>query len=103
GHSRGLLIVLCVLSALLAIYLPDDIFARVLFAWHALGSAFGPLLLLRLSGHYLPATAALSSMLAGFGLTVVFNWLPNTPGDWAERLVPLSVAAVIAFVAKRRF
>ncbi len=102
ANSRVVVVIICLLSAMLAVYLPDDIFARVLFAWHALGSAFGPLLLARLSGYFLPVVPALASLLSGFGLTVILNWLPNTSGDWAERLLPLFVAGVIVVIFKQR-
>ena len=45
--SRLTIVVLVALSVLVAIYLPEKIFSRVLFAWIALGSAFGPLVYAR--------------------------------------------------------
>ncbi|MEL7536266.1 MAG: sodium/proline symporter [Pseudomonadota bacterium] len=94
---RATVLVLCALAALLALYLPDDIFNRVLFAWHALGSAFGPLLVARLFGRSIGPITTLIAMLVGFGLTIAFNAQPNTLGDWAERWVPLAASAVVVF------
>lgn len=99
--SRVVVVVLSLLAMALAIVAPAAIFSRVLFAWHALGSAFGPVLVLRLAGYRLDTRGVLASIVAGFGLTVVFYLLPDTPGDWMERLVPLIVALAIAFVSRR--
>ncbi len=96
GTSRLVVAVLCILSAALALLVPDTIFRRVLFAWHAVGSAFGPLLVMILLDRRPSSSRALASILTGFVLTVGFHWLPDTPGDWAERLVPLAAAFVVA-------
>ncbi len=93
---RLVVVVLSALALVLALALPATIFERVLFAWHALGSAFGPLLLVRLAGRVVAPPAVLASLLSGFGLTVILSWLPNTHGDVAERLLPFVVALLIA-------
>lgn len=94
--SRATVVLLCVAAALLAIFVAEDIFTRVLFAWHAVGSAFGPLVLMRVLGYHVSARGTLATLLTGFGLTVLLHWLPHTPGDAAERLLPLAVALLIA-------
>ena len=98
GGMRAVVAAVSLLAVLLAIAAPATIFARVLFAWHALGSAFGPLLVVRLAGRRVASGAALASIALGFSLTVVFFWLPDTPGDWLERLVPLGAAAAVAWI-----
>ena len=104
GNGTGLagtritVIVVLLLATVLALVWRADIFSRVLFAWAALGSAFGPALLMRLSGRELPAVTTLASMLSGFGLTVLLSWLPDTPGDAAERVLPFTIALIIAIV-----
>ncbi len=98
---RLVVVLLSGLALVLAIGLPATIFERVLFAWHALGSAFGPLLLLRLGGRSVAPAAVLVSLLSGFGLTVVLSWLPDTPGDAAERVVPFVVALLIGVWGSR--
>jgi sodium/proline symporter len=94
--TRVTVLVVLTLATALALGWRADIFSRVLFAWAALGSAFGPVLLMRLSGRDVSARATLASMLAGFGLTVALSWLPDTPGDAAERVLPFVIAFVIA-------
>ena len=100
--TRGVVMAVSLLAMGLAMAAPATIFARVLFAWHALGSAFGPLLVLRLAGRRVAGGAALASMALGFGLTVVLFWMPDTPGDWMERLVPLGAALAVAWLWSRK-
>ncbi len=102
GGSRFTVLVVLLLATLLALFWRADIFSRVLFAWAAIGSAFGPILLMRLAGRQLAATATLAAMLAGFGLTVLLSLFPNTPGDVAERVLPFVIAMLIAAAGSRR-
>jgi sodium/proline symporter len=99
--SRGVVALISAVAVLVALLLPQTIFARVLFAWHALGSAFGPPLVVRLAGRELPPAALFAAMLTGFAGTVLLYWLPNTPGDWAERLLPLAASLAICLAASR--
>ncbi len=95
GTRRTVFAVL-VMATVLALVWRADIFSRVLFAWSAAGSAFGPILIMRLLGRSVSAAATLAAMLTGFGLTVIISFFPNAPGDAAERLVPLFIALGIA-------
>lgn len=97
-RSRLVVLLLSILAVVLAVGVPDAIFTRVLFAWHAIGSAFGPALVLRLAGVRLTARGLFRSMTAGFVLTVLLHWLPDvpSPGDAVERLLPLMVAFAVA-------
>jgi hypothetical protein len=36
-------------------------------------------------------------MSAGFTLTVILNWTTDTPGDIAERYIPMLVALALAY------
>jgi sodium/proline symporter len=93
--SRLTIAFLVLFAVVVAIWLPERIFSRVLFAWIALGSAFGPTVFLRLAGVPLRSIGVLGSIIAGFGLAVLFYLLPDTPGDWLERLVPFCVATLV--------
>ncbi len=101
GKSRVTVIVVLIMAVILALVWRADIFSRVLFAWSSLGSAFGPILILRLLGRSISAQGTLAAMLAGFGLTVLISWFPATPGDVAERIVPFAIALAIAASASR--
>ncbi len=104
GRSRLTVLALSLLAVLLAVGVPDAIFTRVLFAWHAIGSAFGPPLVLILLGVRLTGAALFTAMLAGFSLTALLHWLPGIPepGDAAERLLPLLASAAIAWRGRVR-
>ena len=101
GKSRVTVIVVLIMAVILALVWRADIFSRVLFAWSSLGSAFGPILIMRLLGRSISAQGTLAAMLAGFGLTVLISWFPATPGDVAERIVPFAIALAIAASASR--
>ena len=80
----------------LAILSPEAIFSRVLFAWQALAAAFGPLLIITLWRGPVRPSWRIAAMTSGFALTVVLNWTTDTPGDIAERYVPMLVALAFA-------
>ena len=101
-RARRVVLVLSVVAILLATLAPATIFDRVLFAWHAVGSALGPALILILAGLRIRPRFLLASIWIGFGLTVAIHWFPNTPGDWLERLAPLVVAGVVAALGRER-
>lgn len=89
------------LPTLLALYAPQAIFSRVLFAWSAVGSAFAPPLLVRLAGYRVSAWSTLAAMIVGAGLTVVLHLLPDAPGDVAERLLPFVLALGVSVAGVR--
>ena len=107
-HSTSLLVsrlvVLSVgmLAVLVAYGMPDAIFTRVLFAWNALGAAFGPTVIARLLRWTVRPGAVTLAVAAGFGLTVILYLAPDTPGDVAERAVPFLVGLAIVLFGKRR-
>ena len=89
-------------ATLIALYAPQSVFLRVLFAWHALGASFAPLVYMAVLGRQVKSAYALAVLLCGFTLTVLLHWQPDTPGDWAERLVPMLVTLSIAIAGSRR-
>jgi len=100
--SRLVVALISGLAVLVAVLLPQTIFARVLFAWTALGAAFGPPLLVRLAGFTMPPPHVFAALAVGFFGTVGCYWLPNTPGDWLERLVPFFLSLAICLSAARK-
>ncbi|MDE0007491.1 MAG: sodium/proline symporter [Gammaproteobacteria bacterium] len=101
ANSRIYVVLVGIVAVLLALFLPETIFARVLFAWNALGATFGPLVMRRLLGRPINPTMAPVAMGAGFALTVLFYSLPDTPGDVAERALPFVVGWLILMLPKR--
>ena len=114
--SRIVMTGIVIAAVLLALVLPETIFNRVLFAWNALGAAFGPLIIARVVGREPAATARLLSIVIGFALTVVFYSygtvdaeslggingtlanLAQLPGDPFERFVPFIPPLLIVFL-----
>ena len=88
-------------SALIAVIIPDKIFTRVLFAWTAIGSAFGPSVISKILRWNVSASSVLLSILIGFVLAVLFFLLPNTPGDWLERVIPFMLSFCYLFLTKK--
>ena len=98
--TRLVISLLCGTSVLVAIFLPSDIFSRVLFAWGALGAAFGPVVILRLAGVRLDPKFILPAMVTGLGLTIFFYLRPNSVGDILERLVPFLISFILLFATR---
>jgi len=98
--DRLVIIVIGILAVLLALYFPESIYDRVLFAWQALGNAFGPLLIILLFLGPVAPRYRLAAIGAGFALTVALSFLPDAPGDAAERLLPFCIALAIACIGR---
>jgi Na+/proline symporter len=91
-----MLIVLVALLGIAANYLPAGDGDRLWLCWHSLSAAFGPLLLVRLTGKKVRPGSSLGAMWSGFVLTVLFHLMPDTPGDLLERCLPFIAAMGIA-------
>ena len=96
-RTRIALVTFSVAAALIAIYAPESIYTRVLFAWNALGAAFGPLVLLAVLNRPTDGRGTLACLWTGFLLTILFYLAPDSEGDVLERVVPF-VAALCAAV-----
>ena len=90
------------LSVTVALMVPEPSFERLVLAWTLLGSSFGPLLLVRLTGKRIRPGSTLGSMWAGFILTLLLHLLPNAPGDFLERALPFVAALGIALTGGER-
>jgi sodium/proline symporter len=109
GSSSGgllrsrLVVVLLSLAAIgAALVGSQHIFSRVLFAWSALGNAFGPLLLVATLRGPVPPGRTLAALLLGFGLSVAAYSFPETRGGPAERVLPFLVGLAITLYPSRR-
>ena len=95
SNSRVFVVLVGVVALVLALFVPESIFSRVLFAWNALGATFGPLVIHKLLRRPVHPLAVPIAMAAGFLLTVLFYSLQDTVGDVAERLIPFVVGWLI--------
>ena len=87
--SRLTIVALVMASVIVAIYLPEKIFSRVLFAWMALGAAFGPTLFARMAGVGVRPMGVIISILVGFVLTCLLYTSPS-PRDLSTSRMPSS-------------
>lgn len=99
--SRVSIVGLVLIAVAIALFLPEKIFSRVLFAWIALGSAFGPLVFARLANWRVQDNAILASVVLGFAAAVGLYLAPNTPGDIAERLLPFCIASLCLVLGRQ--
>ena len=88
-------------SVLIALLIPEKIFSRVLFAWTAMGSSFGPAVIARISNWKLSENHILLSMVIGFVLAILFFLLPDSTGDWIERVIPFFAGLICLFILKK--
>ncbi len=93
--SRIVIAIISLLAIAVAIYLPATIFERVLFAWVAIGSALGPIILCRAFSLQPATDRVLPAIALGFVAAVGFYLLPNTPGDIAERTLPFMLGLLV--------
>ncbi|MGH8178874.1 MAG: sodium:solute symporter family transporter [Steroidobacter sp.] len=95
-------VVAAVLAFLIGVYAPGGILDLSLFAFTTLGAALGPLVLVRLSGKRIRPGSTLGAMWSAFVLSVLFHLLPDSPGDFLERVLPFVAALGIALTGGER-
>lgn len=95
--DRWVLVILAVISIFFALTKNRVIFEFVLYAWSALGAAFGPVVILGLLWKKTNRAGALAGMLTGAAVTIVWR---NTPAlkSMIYELVPAFILAFLAVV-----
>lgn len=107
--ARLVMTVVAILAVILTLSVPASIFGRVLFAWSALGAAFGPVVAARVMGVEPRGWAILAAMVTGFALTAFFNQaaaltggaLTSGPGAVFERFLPWLPSLVLVFAFRQ--
>ena len=100
--GRLCMVGVAVLAVLMTLYLPKDIFTRVLFAWVALGAAFGPTILTKCLGWRVGGGAVLLAILLGFSIAVFSYGQSGTLADVCEKYLSWLVGFAVLFVGKLR-
>ena len=102
SRVRWAIVLLSMAAVTTALWGSQEIFSKVLFAWSAMGCAFGPLLLVIVRRGPVPQAYTLASMLAGFFLSVGAYLFAPTRGGIMERILPFGVAWLIAEIGSRK-
>ena len=102
GWARLALVLAATASVVLALFAPFDMTRHGFLPLVALGAAFGPLVLVRLSGKRIRPGSMLGAMWSGFLLTLIFHFLPDSPGDFLEHVLPFVAALGIALTGGER-
>lgn len=100
--ARVALALFTVVALCFALFARGSILDQAMFAFCVMGSAFGPLLLVRLTGKRVRPGSTLGAMWTGFILTWLFHALPDSPGDFLERVFPFVAALGIALSGGER-
>jgi len=97
--GRWTVAVVGLLGVVLALAKVRIVFWFVLFAWSGLGAAFGPLILMAVTGVRLNRFGVLAAMLSGFGVTIAWKLGRDAAANpEAFARVPFLVAAAVVAV-----
>lgn len=100
--GRVAMVVIALAAVLMTIFLPKDIFSRVLFAWVALGAAFGPTILVKCLGWRVKGQFILLAILTGFfTATTAYDFSGGT-AEVLEKWVSWVLGLIILYLGKER-
>ncbi len=102
GRARWTVLAIGTAATLAALAVPQDVFNNVMFAWAALGSAFGPLLLATLLRGPVPPRWATATLLVGGGSAILGFYAPVWSAGFADRVLAWLAALAVAMVGARR-
>ena len=94
-RSRAVVLLLSAAAVVAALAGSQEIFAPVLFAWTAMGAAFGPLLVVTIWRGPVGSGRSLAAMICGFSVAAVAYAFPETRGGALERVLPFAVALAV--------
>jgi len=83
--GRLAMVGIAIFAVLMTLYLPKDIFSRVLFSWVALGAAFGPSILMKCLGWRVRGGYVFAAITLGFFIAVGFANVAGPMADVAEK------------------
>ena len=98
--GRMAMVGVAIIAVLMTLYLPKDIFSRVLFSWVALGAAFGPTILTKCLGWRVKGGFVFAAILAGFFTAVIFANIDGALADVIEKWVSWGVGLVILLLGR---
>ena len=100
--GRIAMVGVAIFAVLMTLYLPKDIFSRVLFSWVALGAAFGPTILTKCLGWRVKGGFVLTAIIVGFSIAVIFSNISGAGADVIEKWMSWIVGLLILFSGRTR-
>lgn len=100
--GRVAMVVVAAIAVLLTLYLPKDIFSRVLFSWVALGGAFGPAILTKCLGWRVKGGFVLLATLSGFFTAVIFANISGFGADVIEKWGSWFIGLLVLLLGRTR-
>lgn len=100
--GRMAMIGIAVLAVLMTLYLPKDIFSRVLFSWVALGAAFGPCVLMKCRGWKIGGSYVFAAIITGFFIAVIFANMAGPLADVIEKWGSWAAGLFILTLGRQR-
>jgi len=100
--GRLAMVGVAVIAVFLTLFLPQEIFSRVLFSWVALGAAFGPVVLVSCLGMRVRDVFKFIAIIAGFVIAVTAYGIDGTLADVVEKWGSWAVGLIILFIGKQR-
>lgn len=100
--GRLAMVGVAVIAVLLTLFLPQEIFSRVLFSWVALGAAFGPVILVICLGLRVRDGFRLVAILVGFSVAVIAYGIDGTLADVIEKWGSWATGLLILFAGRHR-
>jgi len=98
--GRLAMVGVAIFAVLMTLYLPKDIFSRVLFSWVALGAAFGPTILTKCLGWRVKGGHVLAAITLGFSIAVIFSNISGSGADVIEKWVSWIVGLGILYLGR---
>lgn len=100
--GRLAMVGVAVIAVLLTLFLPQEIFSRVLFSWVALGAAFGPVILTSCLGLKVRDGFRLLAIVAGFAIAVIAYGVDGALADVIEKWGSWAAGLLILFAGRMR-
>lgn len=100
--GRIAMVGIAVIAVFMTLFMPKDIFSRVLFSWVALGAAFGPTILTKCLGWRVKGGFVLSAIIVGFFTAVIFSNISGPSADVIEKWVSWILGLAILWLGRTR-
>ena len=101
--GRLAMVAVAVFAVCLTIFMPKDIFTRVLFSWVSLGAALGPVILTKCLGWRVKSPFIFAAILTGFSIAVTAYYFKEQSGvvEIIEKWGSWAAALIILFIGRK--